>query len=72
MLLWQKDNGDEMNNTIESYPGQIKDLEDRVQLIEEIFNGGRLVVPVSIEHAQAMITIGQHYIAMNTSEDVRN
>ncbi len=58
-----------MNNAIESYPGQIKDLEDRVSMMEEVFRGERVVLPISIEHAQAMITIAQHYIAMNKIEE---
>lgn len=51
-----------MNNAIEQYPGQIKELEERVALMEEIFRGERIVVPTSIEHAKAMLDVAQQYI----------
>jgi len=60
-----------MNNAVEAYPGQMKELEERVAMMEEIFRGERVVLPTSIEHAQAMITIAEHYIAMNRTEEAK-
>lgn len=51
-----------MNNAVEQYPGQIKELEDRVLMMEEVFRGERVVLPISIEHAEAMIKVAEHYI----------
>lgn len=51
-----------MNNAIEQYPGQIRELEDRVSLMEEIFRGERIVLPVSIEHAKMMMDVAKRYI----------
>lgn len=59
-----------MNNAIEQYPGQIKELEERVTLMEEIFRGERIVVPTSIEHAAAMYEVARQYL--ETHKDSNN
>jgi hypothetical protein len=35
---------------------------ERLMLLEEVERGEKVVIPVSIEHAEFMIRVAQHYI----------
>lgn len=51
-----------MNNALEQYPGQLQSLISKVEELEEILKGDRVVVPTSIEHARNMIKVAEFYI----------
>lgn len=51
-----------MNNALEQYPGQLQSLISKVEELEEILKGERVVVPTSIEHARNMIKVAEFYI----------
>jgi hypothetical protein len=41
---------------------------ERSMLLEEVERGERVVIPVSVEHAEFMIKVAQDYIAKNKQE----
>ena len=51
-----------MNNAIEQYPGQLQALVEKVEELEGIMKGERVVVPTSIEHAKSMIKVAEMYL----------
>ena len=57
-----------MNNAIEQYPGQLQALVEKVEELEGILKGDRVVVPTSIEHARNMIKVAELYIQRYNKE----
>ena len=41
---------------------------ERSMLLEEVERGEKVVIPVSLEHAEFMIKVAQDYIAQNKKE----